>query len=146
MHLVASVRPSVWVYPGHIIHHYAGAAKSNKSHYQCKVFVCVSVISGRMRIIARRRSIGVLIYIVGLLIWIVPLECECRNPFNICKRHSISSGECGDVRYSLSSGDIRHTCPYCRTIFSKAESLEEHQRNCGSDLIKKEFKGLETSC
>ncbi len=87
-----------------------------------------------------------IIYIVGLLIWIVPLKCECRNPFHICKRHSISSGECGDVRYSLSSGDIRHTCPYCRTIFSKAESLEGHQRNCGSDLIKKEFKGLETSC
>ncbi len=36
------------------------AAKSNKSHYQFKVFVCVSVISGRMRIIARMRSIGVL--------------------------------------------------------------------------------------
>ncbi len=37
------------------------AGKSNKSHYQFKVFVCVSVISGRMRIIARMRSIGVLI-------------------------------------------------------------------------------------
>ncbi len=34
------------------------AAKSNKGHYQCKVFVCVSVISGHRRIIARRRSIG----------------------------------------------------------------------------------------
>ncbi len=33
----------------------------NKSHYQFKVFVCVSVISGHMRIIARMRSIGVLI-------------------------------------------------------------------------------------
>ena len=28
-------------------------AKSNRSHYQSKVFVCVSVISGCMRIIAR---------------------------------------------------------------------------------------------
>ncbi len=37
------------------------AAKGNKSHYQFKVFVCASVISGRMRIIARMRSIGVLI-------------------------------------------------------------------------------------
>ncbi len=37
------------------------AAKSNKSHYQFKVFVCVSVISGHMRIIASMRSIGVLI-------------------------------------------------------------------------------------
>ncbi len=37
------------------------AAKSNKSHYQVKVFVCVSIISGHMRIIARMRSIGVLI-------------------------------------------------------------------------------------
>ncbi len=41
------------------------AAKSNnsefgvkKSHYQIKVFVCVSVISGRMQIIAWMRSIG----------------------------------------------------------------------------------------
>ncbi len=34
------------------------AAKSNKSHYPSKVFVCVSVISGRMWIIARMRSIG----------------------------------------------------------------------------------------
>ncbi len=34
------------------------AAKSNKSHYQSKVFVCVSVISGRMQIIAQMRSIG----------------------------------------------------------------------------------------
>ena len=41
------------------------AAKSNnckfgakKSHYQSKVFVCVSVTSGRMRIIAQIRSIG----------------------------------------------------------------------------------------
>ncbi len=34
------------------------AAKGNKSHYQSKVFVCVSVISRHMRIIARMRSIG----------------------------------------------------------------------------------------
>ncbi len=34
------------------------AAKSNTSHYQFKVFVCVSVISWHMRIIARMRSIG----------------------------------------------------------------------------------------
>ncbi len=32
------------------------AAKSNKSHYQSKVFVCVSVIRGRMRIIAHRSA------------------------------------------------------------------------------------------
>ncbi len=31
---------------------------AKNSHYQSKVFVCVSVISGRVRIIARRRSIG----------------------------------------------------------------------------------------
>ncbi len=34
------------------------AAKSNRNHYQSNVFVCVSVISWRMRIIARMRSIG----------------------------------------------------------------------------------------
>ena len=34
------------------------AAKGNKSHYQFKVFVCVSVVSRHMRIIARMRSIG----------------------------------------------------------------------------------------
>ncbi len=34
------------------------AAKSNRSHYQFEVFVCVSVISWRMRIIARMWSIG----------------------------------------------------------------------------------------
>ncbi len=37
------------------------AEKGNRSHYQFKVFVCVSVISGCMRIIARIWSIGVLI-------------------------------------------------------------------------------------
>ncbi len=34
------------------------AVKSNNHHYQSKVIVCVSVISGRMRIIAWMRSIG----------------------------------------------------------------------------------------
>ena len=34
------------------------AAKRNRCHYQSKVFVCVSVISGHMLIIARMRSIG----------------------------------------------------------------------------------------
>ncbi len=34
------------------------AVKSNRSHYQSKVFVCVSIISRRMRIIAQMRSIG----------------------------------------------------------------------------------------
>ncbi len=34
------------------------AAKSNKSHYRSKVFVCVYVIRERMRVIARMRSIG----------------------------------------------------------------------------------------
>ncbi len=38
------------------------AAKSNKSHYQSRVLVCVSVISRRIGIIARMRSIGVLIW------------------------------------------------------------------------------------
>ncbi len=38
------------------------AANSNKSHYPCKVlFVCVSVIRGRIQKIARMQSIGVLI-------------------------------------------------------------------------------------
>ena len=34
------------------------AAKSNKSHYQSKVFVCVSVIRGCIQIIAWIQSIG----------------------------------------------------------------------------------------
>ena len=34
------------------------AAKSNWSHYSLEVFVCVSVISWHMRVIARMRSIG----------------------------------------------------------------------------------------
>ncbi len=34
------------------------AAKSINHHYQSKVIVCVSVISGRLRIIAQMRSIG----------------------------------------------------------------------------------------
>ncbi len=36
------------------------AAKSHKSHYQSKMFVCVSVIKGRIRIIARTWSIAIL--------------------------------------------------------------------------------------
>ncbi len=35
-----------------------GAAKSNKSLYQSMVFVCVSVMSGRMWIIAQMQLIG----------------------------------------------------------------------------------------
>ncbi len=46
--VLGSVRPSV----------FSLTVKSNKNHYQSKVFVCVSIISGRMRIIARMRSIG----------------------------------------------------------------------------------------
>ncbi len=34
------------------------AVKSNKNQNQCKVFVCLSIISGRRRIIERMRSIG----------------------------------------------------------------------------------------
>ncbi len=48
MHLVASVRPSV-------------CNALLVEPFDLKVFVCVSVISGRMRIIAQMRSIGVLI-------------------------------------------------------------------------------------
>ncbi len=69
MHLVASVRPSVCLSVrlfalsrlNRLTSALPSAAKSNKSHYQFKVFVCVSAISGRMRIIARMRLIGVLI-------------------------------------------------------------------------------------
>ncbi len=35
-----------------------GSAKSNPHHYQSKVIVCVSVISGHMWIIMRRQSIS----------------------------------------------------------------------------------------
>ncbi len=34
------------------------AVKCNRKYYQSKVFVCASIISGHMRIIARMRSIG----------------------------------------------------------------------------------------
>ena len=36
----------------------AAQQRAKKSHYQSKVFVCGSVISGRMRIIAQMQSIG----------------------------------------------------------------------------------------
>ncbi len=65
MHLVASVRPSVRPSVRLPVHLFALSrlnCLSNKSRYQFKVFVCVSVISGRMRIITRMRSIGVLIF------------------------------------------------------------------------------------
>ncbi len=53
MYLVASVRLSV-----RLSVCVRSPVKSNRNHYQSKVFVCVSVISWRMRIIARMRSIG----------------------------------------------------------------------------------------
>ncbi len=40
------------------------AAKSIRIDYQSEVFVCVSVIRGRIRIIARMRSVGALIFFV----------------------------------------------------------------------------------
>ncbi len=55
MHLVASVCPFICALTAE-----PSEAKSNKSHYHFKVFVCVSVISGHMRIIARMRLVGVL--------------------------------------------------------------------------------------
>ncbi len=64
MHLVASVCLSVCLFVCALTAEpfdLRTSSKSNKSHCQCKVFVCVSVISGHMRIIARMRSIGVLI-------------------------------------------------------------------------------------
>ncbi len=60
MHLLASepfdLRPSSFVID---IRGLAlpSAAKTNKSHYQSKVFVCVSLISGCMQIILWMRSI-----------------------------------------------------------------------------------------
>ncbi len=49
------------------------AAQSNRSHYQFKAFVCVSLISGRMRIIARMRSIGILIvFRAGVVVSVGP--------------------------------------------------------------------------
>ncbi len=68
MHLVASVRPSVCPFVclralSCLTRLIIGAAKSIQSHYQFKVFVCVSVISGPVRIIARMRSISILIHV-----------------------------------------------------------------------------------
>ncbi len=60
MHLVASVCPSVRLCALSQLNRLT-YEKGNRSHYQFKVFVRVSLISGRMRIIARMRSIGVLI-------------------------------------------------------------------------------------
>ncbi len=56
MYLVASIRLSV------LLSVSALEFLARSGHYQFKVFVCASVISGRMRIIARKRSIGVLIW------------------------------------------------------------------------------------
>ncbi len=53
MYLVASIHPSVRLPFNNLT-----AEKSSKSHYQSEVFVCVSVISRHMRIIALMRSIG----------------------------------------------------------------------------------------
>ena len=55
MYLVASVCLSICLSP---LSRMNRAVKSNKSHYQSKVFVCVSIFSGRMRIIAQMRSIS----------------------------------------------------------------------------------------
>ena len=53
-----SVRPSVCLSVDVCGFVLPSAVKSNNHHYQSKVIVCVSVISGRMRIIARMRSAG----------------------------------------------------------------------------------------
>ncbi len=64
MHLVASVCPSVCLSVLSRLNRLTNdfnllsAAKGNRSHYQSKVFVCVSVIMGRIMIIARMKSIG----------------------------------------------------------------------------------------
>ena len=50
-----SVRPSVRLSRGSAL---PSAVKSNRSHCQSKVLVCVSILSRRMRLIARMRSIG----------------------------------------------------------------------------------------
>ncbi len=60
MHLVASVCPSVRLSVCALTAE-PSAEKGNMSHYQFKVFVCVSLISGCMQIIARMRSIAILI-------------------------------------------------------------------------------------
>ncbi len=54
------------------------AAKSNKSHFQFKVFVFVSLISGRMRISARMRSIGVLIYLELVKLYVSRMGKQVR--------------------------------------------------------------------
>ncbi len=62
MHRFLSVRPSITLLKIHISESIIG--RSLKL-YQFKVFVCVSVISGRVRIIAQMQSIGVLISLTG---------------------------------------------------------------------------------
>ncbi len=56
MYLVASVRLSVRLCPLSRLNRFT--YDLDKNHYQSKVFVCVSIISGRMRIIKRMWSIG----------------------------------------------------------------------------------------
>ncbi len=74
MHLVASVCLSVCLSVRlSVLSALPSAEKGNRSHYQFGMFVCVSLISGRMRIIARMRSIGVLIII---RVWI----CDVLAP------------------------------------------------------------------
>ncbi len=79
MHLVPSVLPSVRLF---------ALSHTNKSHYQFKVFVCASVISGPMWIIARMRSIGVLIFVdiqtrpLGAVALLAPAPFDI--PVSIC--------------------------------------------------------------
>ena len=60
MYLVASVCTSLSSLMAELFRGSAltSAVKSNKNHYQSKVFICVPIISGHIRMIARMRSIG----------------------------------------------------------------------------------------
>ncbi len=76
------------------------AAKSNKSQYQFKMFVCASVISGRMRIIAHMRSIGVLITCsFGSTRLFRFLEIALRSSFASCVFHISNLCRCFSGRF-----------------------------------------------
>ncbi len=92
------------------------AAKSNRGLYQSKVFVCMFVISGHVRVIARMRLIGFYILPLHWLFLFFPPTKEkkiCRDPSPI--EYTV---------HGLSCVSALHTCTEIKLVLFKTFRLK----------------------
>ncbi len=102
-------------------------------------------------------ALYLVLYAIVILVCILHSKSKCHNPLHNSERfvkHSAKRNTSDNIRYTLkNNAHTRHTCTSCRKIFSKPDSLKEHQRKCHDassegnvNIAIDKFKRHETSC